>query len=223
MVKSHRVSSRRNRWINHAILITVVIIILVGFRLVDEIGRDKTPADRFVVARVIDGDTFELAGGDRVRLLGIDTPEKGEPFADRATFFLDSLALGKPVRLEFAENRRDSYGRLLGYAYIDSVFVNKAILDNGLGYWYLFKDNESQRLEVKELLAAQRAALARRAGIWSVAHDPEPAYINVEGSFRFHRPGCRSVQKLKPGHYQEFKTREEALALGLSPCRNCKP
>ena len=191
--------------------------------MTEEIGPEKIPGDRFVVVRVIDGDTFELAGGDRVRMLGIDTPERGEPFYERAGGFVDSLVMGRPVRIEYGERRRDSYGRLLGYVYVDSVFVNKAILDNGLGYLYLFKDNETSRSEVKELLTAQRAALSRKLGIWSVAHDPESKYIQIDGSYRFHRPGCRSVRDLKPGHYREFSNREEALAEGLSPCRNCKP
>lgn len=223
MAKSRRKSTRSTRWTARALIILVLIAIIVGFRLVEDIGPEKVPADRFVVARVIDGDTFELAGGDRVRLLGIDTPEKGEPYFDRATGFVDSLVLGRPVRIEYGERRRDNYGRLLGYVYVDSVFINKAILDNGLGYLYLFKDNEISRPEVKELLAAQRAALGRRQGIWSIAHTPESRYIQVDGSFRFHRPGCRSVRDIKIGHYREFLNREEALAEGLSPCRNCKP
>ena len=223
MVKSRRISTSGRRWAARFLIIILLAAIIVGFRLVEEIGPERVPADRFVVARVIDGDTFELAGGDRVRMLGIDTPERGEPYYDRATEFVDSLVLGRPVKIEYADRRRDNYGRLLGYVYVDSIFVNKAILDNGLGYLYLFKDNETTRPEVKELLTAQRSALSHGLGIWSVAHDPESRYIQVDGSFRFHRPGCRSVRDLKPGHYREFSNREEALAEGLSPCRNCKP
>jgi micrococcal nuclease len=222
MVRSYKTRSSRRKVINWTVVILLVAIIL-AFRLVEEIGRDKTPGERFTVKRVIDGDTVELLGGDRLRLLGIDTPEKDEPFYDRARQFLETLTLGKTARIEFGNRRRDRYGRLLGYLYIDSLFVNKVILENGLGYLYLFDDNEPNSPEVQQLLAAQRRALENKTGLWSLPHEPENYYIAANGSFRFHRPGCRSVEKIKPGNYRRFKTREEALYEGLSPCRNCKP
>ncbi|MBN1211671.1 MAG: thermonuclease family protein, partial [candidate division Zixibacteria bacterium] len=110
-----------------------------------------------------------------------------------------------------------------GYLYIDSLFVNKVILENGLGYLYLFDDNDPASQPVQELLAAQRRALENKTGLWSLPKEPENYYIAAKGSFRFHRPGCRSVKNIKPGNYRTFKTREEALYEGLSPCRNCKP
>ncbi len=197
---------------------------LVGYRLVEKVGLDKHPADRFVIKRVIDGDTVELEGGDKLRLLAIDTPEKGERFHDEATNYLAHLALHKSARIEYGQTRRDHYGRLLGFLYVDdTLFVNRAMLDTGFAYLYLFQDNELDRKETKELLDAQRSAIARRVSLYSVAHEKEDYYVANTGSFRFHRPWCESVKDIKPGHYQEFKSREEALELGLSPCRNCKP
>jgi len=222
MVRSYKTRSSRRKVINWTVVILLVVIIL-AFRLVEEIGRDKTPDERFIVKRVIDGDTVELLGGDRLRLLAIDTPEKNEPFYDRARLFLESLVLGKTARIEYSERRRDRYGRLLGYLYIDSLFVNKVILENGLGYLYLFDDNDPNSPLVQQLLAAQRRALENKTGLWSLQREAENYYIAANGSFRFHRPGCRSVKNIKPGNYRRLKTREEALYEGLSPCRNCKP
>ncbi len=214
-----KLARRIGRWSILLILVAVVLLI----RLAEEIGQDERPEDRFVVARVIDGDTFVLQGGDRVRLLGIDTPEKDEPFYEEAKQELSHFALGKAVRLEYVKNRRDHYGRLLGYAYVDSLFVNKAILDNGLGYLYLFDDDDLTHQRSRELLQAQRGAMNRHLGIWSLQKMKEDHYIAKERSFRFHRPGCRAVAVLKEGHYRTFKDREEALWEGLSPCRICKP
>ncbi len=218
---SRRKSKRKTafRWS----IVLGIILFLVVFRLVEEVGHDRLPTDRFIVKRVLDGDTFELAGGDRVRLLSIDTPEKGEPLHGEACQLLSKLTLGKPVRLEYAGRRRDKYGRLLGYVYVDSVFVNKIILENGLGYLYLFRDTPLNSPETKTLLDAQRRAMAAKVGLWALPHSPEEYYIVLEGSFRFHRPGCQSVSKRKPGHFRTFSTREEALYEGLSPCRRCKP
>jgi len=220
--RSKAARNRRKRIINTAAIVILVVIILV-FRLVEVIDRDKSPGERFTVIRVIDGDTVELPGGDRLRLLGIDTPEREEPYYDKARKFLEKISLGQTARVEFAGRKRDGYGRLLAYLYIDSVFVNKLILENGLGYLYLFKDNDPESPQVKQLLAAQREALKSRVGIWSLAWAAEPYYVASVNSFRFHRPGCRSVAKMKLGNIRRFDTREEALYEGLSPCRNCKP
>jgi micrococcal nuclease len=200
-----------------------VVVLLLLFRLVEDIGPESGPDDRFTVVRVLDGDTMELAGGDRLRLLGIDTPEQGEPFYDSATDLIARIAFQHQGRIEYANSRRDKYGRLLGYLYFDTVFVNRVVIDSGYGYVYLFSDNELHSEPVRELIEAQRSAIARRVGLWSLAYEPEARYLNKVGSFRLHRPGCRSVSNLKPGEYRVFSTREEGLATGLSPCRNCKP
>ncbi len=206
-------------------LITLIlfIIALIVFRFVEDIDNDIPLRDRFKVTKVIDGDTIELKGGDRVRLLSIDTPEKGELFYQEAKDLLKKYTLQKQVELSYAEKRRDRYGRLLAYVYVDSVFLNKIILENGLGYLYLFKDTESKRKKTQELLIAQQSAIDASIGIWSLPYSAEAYYINKTGSFRLHRPGCNSVKKLIPGKYRKFESRIDALKTGLSPCRNCKP
>ena len=74
------------------------------------------------MARVIDGDTIELSGGDKLRLLSVDTPEKTEQYYSEAKAFLERVALHEKARIEYASTRRDKYGRLLGYLYIDTLF-----------------------------------------------------------------------------------------------------
>lgn len=206
-------------------LFTLILIValLIVFRFVDDIDRDIPPKDRFRVTKVTDGDTFILKGGDKVRLLAIDTPEKGEMYYKEATEFLKQYTNNQLVDLSYAKKRRDHYGRLLAYVYVDSVFVNKMILENGLGYLYLFKDTDSDLPKTKELLKAQQKAIDSELGIWSLQYSPEEYYINKSGSFRLHRPGCNSAQKLVPGKYQRFENRLDGFRLGLSPCRNCKP
>lgn len=220
---ARRNSRRRRRLLIYA-LVLVVALAIVAFRLVEQIGLERTPADRFTIKRVIDGDTVELMGGDRLRLLGIDTPELGEKFHDEAMNYLKKLALGKSARIEYARERRDRYGRLLGFLYVDdTVFVNRLIIDSGLAYLYLFKSNELAQSPFQRLLDAQRHAIAKHSALWSLPRTTEDYYVALDDSFRLHRPGCQSIEHLKPGHYRTFATREEGLATGLSPCRNCKP
>jgi micrococcal nuclease len=210
-------------------IVTWLIIVgaafgIVSYRLIDKIGLEKRPEDRFRVVKVLDGDTVELTGGDKVRLLALDTPEHGEPYFEQARQMLQKLSQGKSVRLEYGSARRDKYGRMLGYLYVDdTLLANRMLIDSGLGYLYLFQDNDLNSPHVREMLEAQRSAISRKVGLWSVQRHAEDHYVTTAHSFRLHRPSCEAVRNLEPGQGRIFKTREEGLAEGLSPCRECKP
>src|SRR5687768_6394080 len=97
------------------------------------------PGDTYAVRYVFDGDTLEIGGVGRVRLLGIDAPELGSgfetpaPFAREARERLASLALRQWVRLEGDEQRRDTYGRALAYVFrTDGLLLNVELLRAGL-------------------------------------------------------------------------------------------
>ncbi|KAA3637193.1 MAG: hypothetical protein DWP97_01305 [Calditrichaeota bacterium] len=203
------------------VYILIILLFILLFRLVEDVGDDTAVPGRFTVVKVIDGDTFEITGGDRVRILSVDTPEKDELYYDEAKSFVNDLLLGKVVNLEYGSYRRDRYGRLLAYVYLDSVFVNKAILDNGLGYLYLFKDNAKNR-RTSELLHSQIEAITNKDGIWSLEKIEEDYYLSSPGSYRLHRPGCNSL-KLSEENYIRYSSRLDGYIEGLSPCRNCRP
>jgi len=94
------------------------------------------------VSRVIDGDTIVLANGERVRLIGIDTPERGEFGYEEATKYLENLIDGKEVRLKKDVEDRDHYGRLLRYIYTkDGRFVNKLLVEDCVARPYPYKPN----------------------------------------------------------------------------------
>ncbi|UCD18021.1 MAG: thermonuclease family protein [Candidatus Zixiibacteriota bacterium] len=204
-------------------LVAAFVLLLLLVRFVGEIGLDRSPAERFRVVDIIDGDTVELTGGDRLRLLAIDCPEKGEQFHDSAALFLKRLVLGKTVEVSYSGRRRDGYGRLLGYVYLDTLMLNAVLVRNGLGHLYLFDDNWSDQRRIRQLLAAQNEAMRAGVGIWSIPHDREPGYFARKGSWRFHRPGCVSIEKLGFDEVLKFDSRNEAFKQGYSPCRNCRP
>jgi micrococcal nuclease len=70
------------------------------------------------VLRVIDGDTLELVGGERVRLIGVDAPEPGRPGALEATHFVRERVEGRTVWLEADGANRDRFGRLRRYVWL---------------------------------------------------------------------------------------------------------
>ncbi len=93
--------------------------------------------------RVVDGDTIVLDGGERVRLIGVDTPETVDPrrpvqrFGKEASAFTRRTVEGKPVRLEYDEDTRDTYGRTLAYVYLsDGTLLNAEIIRQGYGFAY---------------------------------------------------------------------------------------
>jgi len=204
-------------------LIPLFVVFFLLFRFAAEIGRERIPRSGYRVVDVIDGDTVELEGGEKLRLIGIDCPEKGEHLYDSAGAFLTHLILGRNITLKFGQRRRDGFGRLLGYIFLDSLFVNREMVRQGLAYVYLFSDDAGHRARVKTLVAAQNEAIDARRGLWGITRHAEPYYVVRRGSLRFHRPVCEAVRDLKPEEYIVFDTREEAARRGYSPCRNCRP
>ena len=176
--------------------------------------------DSYLVTKILDGDTVQLAGGERVRYIGIDTPEKGEPFSEEAKELNQKLVLGKRIEIEFDVQERDKYGRLLGYVYVDNIFVNAELVKAGLAVLYTYPPNVKHTEYFTKL---QKQAREKKAGIWSEEFELEDYYLAVKGSKRFHRQDCNSIRDTKPNKLLEFKSRDEALDKGFSPCRRCKP
>lgn len=204
-------------------LIPLFFLFFLLIRFVGEIGFERSPQERFRVIRIIDGDTVELTGGDRLRLLGIDCPEKGQVFYDSAIIFLENLVSSEIIDIVFSERRRDKYARLLGYIYLDSLLINTAIIRQGLGYVYLFKDNLADKKFVDLLLEAQNEAIENQRGLWSIERQPEPYYPAKPNSLRFHRPICETVANWRDGEFIRYGSRIEAFKDGRSPCRRCRP
>lgn len=98
-------------------------------------GRQETK-----VTRVIDGDTVVISSGERVRLLGIDTPELEEKCFKEARDKLVNLVENKIVILESDTKNKDRYGRLLRWIFIDDQNVNLEILKAGLAEIMIFEE-----------------------------------------------------------------------------------
>lgn len=114
---------------------------------------------------VIDGDTIVIAGGEKVRYIGIDTPEIGEPFADAARERNARLVMGKKVRLEICpEEPRDKYGRLLAFVYSDGVFVNRVLVREGLARRLIIPPCALP--VAREFKALEREARRKGLGVW---------------------------------------------------------
>ena len=109
---------------------------------------------------VQDGDTFKLADNKtRVRLWGIDAPEKGQPYADEARDRLKELCEKKAVRLEIKDT--DQYGRKTAIVWLGSTNINLQLVKEGLAWHYAYFAPDA-----KDLAAAEKAARKARKGLW---------------------------------------------------------
>ncbi|MBI5887723.1 MAG: thermonuclease family protein [Deltaproteobacteria bacterium] len=125
--------------------------------------------ERYAVAgSAVDGDTIKLRGGEKVRYLGIDSPEKGEPFYEEAKRRNSGLVKGKKVRLVVCgEEPRDKYGRTLAWVYTgESLLINSALLREGLGKLMIIPPCGLEK--EKEFRQIEKEAHAERRGIWGL-------------------------------------------------------
>ena len=97
-------------------------------------SNGNLPSDEVRVLRVIDGDTIEVSGGQRVRYIGVDAPEVGDSpqyYGPEATGFNNSLVAGRMVTLERDVSDVDRFGRLLRFVYADGILVNAELTREG--------------------------------------------------------------------------------------------
>lgn len=131
------------------------------------------------VTKVYDGDTIALENGQRVRLLGINTPEiesrhrRSEPGGIAAKKWLQRQLRNKKVYLEFDQEKYDRYKRLLAHVYLpNGQHLNTALVENGLAVLNLIPPN-LRHAEI--MLKAQQQAEQLGLGIWSISeYKPRP-------------------------------------------------
>ncbi len=131
-------------------------------------AEDRSPA---IVREVIDGDTFELDTGERVRLIGIDAPEyhpqdrSNEFYGQEASDQTRRKLLGKTVFLETDTEPTDRYGRKLAYVYLaDGEFVNEALVREGYAKTAYFAPNGRHYRLLKD---TETEAKRLRKGLWA--------------------------------------------------------
>lgn len=120
--------------------------------------------DNAFVTRVTDGDTMETEDGQHVRYIGIDTPERGEPYYWEALQVNSDLVTGKEVRLEKDVEDKDRNGRLLRYVWVGDTMVNVELVRQGYAYSYSYGPN----LRYQEyFLRLEKEAREQRRGLWN--------------------------------------------------------
>lgn len=215
------------------------------------ISKDSTETLLGKVVGVTDGDTITLVinnNQEKVRLEGIDCPERGQVFGKRAKQFTSDMVYGKTVSLKRTGN--DRYGRTLGLIQVQGKILNQELVKAGFA-WHFKKYSSSPVLSLFEEEARQK-----RRGLW-IEDNPLPPWDyrklprnkymligshynkqetvpsktsgdkqglifrgNVK-SHKFHKPDCSSYTC--KNCIKEFSSIEEAISHGYEPCKICMP
>tara|TARA_R110002072_G_scaffold927_1_gene7369 strand:+ start:17079 stop:17651 length:573 start_codon:yes stop_codon:yes gene_type:complete len=175
--------SRRTRRVPRSVVVVlgIAIFLLQRFGIWDRIQNQidaVLPAqsvtedqEQWRVVRVVDGDTLVLQNDERVRLIGVDTPETKhptkpvEPFGPEASSFTKRAVEGKVVQLKFDREKRDRYQRLLAYVYLDDWCLNEELIRAGYSRCitrYPFDRSMKARFQL-----AENEARTSRRGLWS--------------------------------------------------------
>jgi micrococcal nuclease len=149
-------------------LVALFAVAALGLGAFVLLTRGSSSSDA-VVARVIDGDTIELLGGQRVRLVQIDTPEKSEECYGDAASALTGRLLPPGTRVRIEQDpgldQVDRYQRELAYVWKGKEDVNVTLVREGAaGVWFY---GGRRGRHASELLQATEQARAERKGLWA--------------------------------------------------------
>ncbi len=133
-------------------LIVLALCIFTSFELLSNQDNNQNTETQSSYIRVIDGDTFEIVNNENsnseiIRLICVDTPEKGKKGYEEATDFLSSLIPETITDIELEREGKDKYNRTLAWVYINSLLINQAIIDSELGVIFEYNTTNCSRLE----------------------------------------------------------------------------
>ena len=130
--------------------------------------------------KVADGDTITVLDAanvqHKIRLQGIDAPEKAQAFGNVSKQHLSSLVFGKDISVKYT--KRDKYGRILGTIYVDNLDINLEMLRAGLAWHYKRFDS------TPAYAAAELEARQNRRGLWADPNPTPPEQFRHDGRAR---------------------------------------
>lgn len=152
-----------DRFIRAGIRAAVMLMLLIGTVRAELQGP---------VVRVMDGDTIEILQDThertRIRLAGIDAPEKNQPFGQRSRQFLTRLVAQRHVRVSGDEH--DRYGRVLGTVWLDGEDINAVMVRNGQAWAYRYRGKATE----PQYAESEARARAMKSGLWADTTPVDP-------------------------------------------------
>lgn len=180
------------------------------------------------VTKIIDGDTFDTEDNNRIRLAEIDAPEfPKDCYSAQAKERLGKLISNKKIFVEVL--KKDNFGRLLSFVYLNNLLVNKALVAEGYAVYSPFTRQTKYDVELKQ---AELEAKEAKRGIWSnLCQNTKTSNCLIKGNYRkdkktkiYHLPNCYNYQKITINEQKGdrwFCTEEEATKAGFIKSKDC--
>lgn len=192
------------------------------------------------VVGIMDGDTIKIVTDSvqkKIRLYGIDCPEKNQAFGNKAKQFLSEIISGQNVKI--IQEDVDRYGRIVGTVYFNNRCINEEIIKNGYAWVYRYYCKKSFCTNWIEI---ENQSKSNGIGLWSqknpippweFRHNFKEKKSNTENnatiqefhgnisSHIFHRASCRYFNC--KNCTTKFNSRDDAIKSGYRPCKICEP
>lgn len=212
------------------IVVPVLVILLltsIVFNL-KLLGNQKEPEKLYHVESVVDGDTFRLSGGQRVRLHGIDAPETPRCMAGEAKAELEKQILGKSVYIK--DKFTDYFGRDIGNIFVGDVYINSIIVEKGFARPDYEPSPYKQNI-VDAYAKARTAKLGINSGACIKFKAPDPKCA-IKGNVKreshdhfYYPPSCAAYTSVRVDTSnldQWFCTESEAKKVGFMKAPTCR-
>ena len=185
-----------------------------------------------VCTNVVDGDTIYLDNGEKVRFVGVNTPERGVEGYIASKNFVQKLCLGKTVGLDIDDSKHnDRYGRTLAVVIVDGKNLNEMLLKEGLAeimymppsefYPYNWADSNTHVADTHS--TSSSSVSSQTSDSSSSSSSGSGSYVANANTGKFHHSSCSSVAKMSEGNKVYLSSRDDAINQGYVPCKLCNP
>lgn len=183
-----------------------------------------------ICTKVVDGDTIYLDNGEKVRFVGVNTPERGVEGYIASKNFVQKLCLNKKVGIDIDDSKHsDKYGRTLGVVIVDGKNVNEMLLKEGLAeimymppsefYPYDWANSNTHIADTHSSSSSSHNPTSTQ----STSSAPSADYIGNANTGKFHVSSCSSVKDMSEKNKVFFSSRDDAINQGYIPCKLCNP
>lgn len=183
-----------------------------------------------ICTKVVDGDTIYLDNGKKIRMVGVNTPERGVGGYITSKNFVQKLCLNKEVGIDIDDSKNtDRYGRTLAVVVVDGKNLNQILLQEGLAEIMYMPPSEfypydwaNDNTPVADSHSSSSSSSQSDDSSSSSSSD-SGSYVGNSNSGKFHKASCSSVDDMSEGNKVFFNSRDEAINQGYVPCKRCNP
>ena len=180
--------------------------------------------EKGVCTKVVDGDTIYLDNGEKIRFVGVNTPERGVEGYITSKNFVQKLCLNKEVGIDVDDAKHnDRYGRTLGVVIVNGKNVNEMLLKEGLAEVMYMPPSEFYPYDWAD--SSTHVPNSQNTYIHTSDKSTSDSgnYIANSNTGKFHEASCKWGQKISEHNKVTFDSRNEAISQGYQPCKICNP